>query len=266
MNVSCRVTIGGRSMTASKTKTILDPNPIVNYTSVAGKVGFKRTAAPDPVRAGGPNPSPDPTIVGVFDGDHTGHPWGLPGTIFNNDFTSLVTDTNYDFDSEGFWQFVQMVEPSRQVVTAAGSTDLLNKNGRWLLDTSYPYTIGWATGSGPQSTDDAPSSGLVSLLFVQFSTTTGTGTADQFKMYCMFQPPGAGAQYVATKVVPWNWSCTANYDAPSGNWSIAGGSTCNTTNNAVVVPNGVQPVWTDNARGLAFNNLLQQPSMRPPNP
>jgi hypothetical protein len=238
--VSCQATIAGRSMSDSKNVTILDPVSLVNYTSTIGASQFRagRTA--------------DPTRVGVYGADPA-NPQVEPGIQFNNTFGSLAGLGAGGF-AEGQWQFTQMVQPARSI-TAAGGITQLNKNGSWMLDTTYPYEGTWATNT-TNSTVDSPSNGLVAVGAAGTTFTAFTANNEQFKMYVLMQPPGAGAQYVPMKYVAWNWSATATWNAP--NWVLTNNAA--QTNAAVATTD--HPRWKDNVNGAQYQNLTVQPFMK----
>lgn len=229
--VTCTATVNGRSMSASKTVTILDPNPLVNYTSTIGSTQFLNGIAADGAS------------VGVYGADPA-RPRTLPGIIFNNTFGALA---GLGF-AEGQWEFTQMVTPARSLLLVGGGQSNFSMNGNLVLDTTYPYAGPYATNT-TNSTNDSPSNGLLSRFFTQF-----TANNESFKMYVMYVPPGAGAQWCPLKYIPWSWSATATWNAP--NWAL----TANGAQTNAAVTTTDHPVWTQNVSGGQFQNINPQPA------
>jgi hypothetical protein len=148
----------------------------------------------------------------------------------------------------GKWQFVQTIVPSRFITTTKSGTKMHDaNNGKTCLDQAVPYPYGEpkvvSKPAGPYDTGnpgeayDTPRMGVDAKVITRASIDT-----EKYKMYIMFQPPGANPAWVPLQYWGWNWKGTATFAA--GAWTL--------TDN---VP-GVDPKVTETPNHPVWNKLV----------
>jgi hypothetical protein len=164
------------------------------------------------------------TVFGLFGDDVI--PYGI--TFLGN--VSLPAE----FDEQGTWQFVQLVNDGQHRTILDGRRQQLNHTGEWVLDTVYPFDPPSATGSSNIAVD--------SPFFEAVSGLLRIGTQDRYRTFLTYRPPGKESRYVPLLRVDWSWQCEAVLSF--GVWRIVDGSTGQHVSAAAIEVS--QPEWSAN--------------------
>jgi hypothetical protein len=154
-------------------------------------------------------------------------------------FQAKVDSVAGDFQEEGKWNFVQLIENKQKAVKTNQTFQFGNHYGEWVLDTTYPYTVGNSTGL-VRETSDSPMTNLEGWGSIYQRMTC----EDHFKMYIMFEPPGTNSKWVPLKVLEWNWQWAATKNINT--WSLDSGASANVINGGVGVATFSHPEWDAN--------------------
>ncbi len=133
----------------------------------------------------------------------------------------VVTQEGYG--GLGKWRWVQIVSMNRTRVVG-GVTQTLKSGDDTVgwhtvgIDTSYPYmpntpTDYWTAANGIKYAWDPPGEPLE-------SAPTSYSLGDTFQTYLMYQPPGAGSEWVPLVRMNWSWSGAATKDG-YGLWQLS---------------------------------------------
>lgn len=147
----------------------------------------------------------------------------------------------------GKWQFVQTVVAGNFVTDVDGIKWHLECNGTTVLDGAVPYPHDGTDADGPAGPyDTGVPGGAVDTPGSPIKGTIKRSSDDKFKMYIMFKPSGAKANWVPVQYVDWSWKGTATL--ADGNWSLDG------TGQSVspAVSSSDHPTWSQNAQSAKY--------------
>lgn len=133
----------------------------------------------------------------------------------------------------------QLIENKQKAVKTNQTFQFGNNYGEWVLDTTYPYSVGNETGLANEA-GDSPITNLEQWGPIYQRMTT----EDHFKMHVMFEPPGINPKWVPLKFVEWNWKWAATKNANI--WALDAGASANVVNNGVGISNFTHPEWKSN--------------------
>ncbi len=115
---------------------------------------------------------------------------------------------------EGLWMFVQLIDPNRPG----------NSSKSFGLDNWCPYT--YCLPANPPFYADGTEGTFADGPFLTLANPPPAGISqynqigDSFQTYVMYQPPGAGSDYVPVDEAKWKWRATVDYQM--GIWSFGG--------------------------------------------
>jgi hypothetical protein len=113
----------------------------------------------------------------------------------------------------GLWMFVQLIDPNRPDY---------NSNS-FLLDNACPYT--YCLPANPPFYADGTEGTFADGPYIPLqnppppSVSSYNQIGDHFQTYVMYQPPGAGSDYVPVDEVEWHWKGTVSFK--NGVWSLS---------------------------------------------
>jgi hypothetical protein len=125
-------------------------------------------------------------------------PAGIPGI----EIKSKITMPRPFSDTDHFLEYIQLIKEDITVLTNDGYSDYTGSDGKWMLDSTYPYN------------------GLVAKEKIDMNDTPGQqlgqsvkemNTAEEFKTYLMFRPTphDENSTWVPLKLVEWKWKASA---------------------------------------------------------
>jgi hypothetical protein len=223
--VTCTITVGGHSRSASLTFEIARPTATLLGLTTSNtppvNVGNNGFVAHDTLHFGTNGAAGQ---VGIkWDGFAT-TPAGGAGEI----------------------QFCQLVKTHRRFITDGDVHQKISSANSFVHDSPTPYgglkvTIGSGL-TGSISRDDSPASGVPGNRRISVD--------DHYKMFLMYKPDGADSIWVTLRVLEWNWKGIAT--KTGGVWSMDAGSWFPTAPSQTIISSDTTelPVWTDSYPNL----------------
>jgi hypothetical protein len=133
-----------------------------------------------------------------------------------------------------FLEYIQLIQEDITELTASGNACYTGTDGKWFLDTHYPYK--GLVSEGEITMDDTPGSDLG-------QSTKELNQSQTFKTFLMFRPKpqDANSTWVPLKLVEWKWKASAVRvrDWDRGSYKVQPGEF------KLVKPETPKPVTTD---------------------
>ena len=123
---------------------------------------------------------------------------GEPGMYIK----STITMPQPFSDTDHFLEYIQLIKEDITVLTNAGFSDYTGSDGRWMLDTTYPYN--GLVAKGEIDMNDSPGHQLG-------QSVKEINMAQEFKTYLMFRPipHDENSTWVPLMLVDWKWNASA---------------------------------------------------------
>jgi hypothetical protein len=123
---------------------------------------------------------------------------GIPGM----EIKSKITMPPPFSDVDHFLEYIQLIREDITVLTNAGFSDYTGSDGRWMLDSTYPYN--GLVAKEEIAMNDSPGQQLG-------QSVKEMNTSEEFKTYLMFRPTphDENSTWVPLKLVEWRWKASA---------------------------------------------------------
>jgi hypothetical protein len=174
------------------------------------------------------------------------------------EFSATVNNPDGWTSKVGKWEFVQLTTPDRYVtMRSTGKNKHISQNGKTVLDGKVPYGTKGPTkqdgAAGPFDTGTHGTAMDMPGFFTKDFSMCKCGENQKYRMYIMYQPPGANPAWVPVQFIEWKWQGMAtltNGEWIGKDWAPSKGGPTNPTSTDTTV----HPIWKEAYKAQLVND------------